>query len=91
VKIIQKQPLPDAGCNGYMQIPHGARVVGIGYENQQLFAYVEQAAWAAGTVYWDVQTVREGESYGDGHQFIGMTDDARNPGAKLFIVGRING
>lgn len=72
-------------------VPFGSKFVAVGYEGDQLFAYAEGQAWGSGQTYWEVQVVREGESFNGGMQFIGIVDDRVNLGAKLFVVGRING
>jgi hypothetical protein len=92
VKCIQKHPLlGSAGSYNSVPLSYGGEFVAVGYENEQLCVYSEGQPWGGSYVYWEVKIVREGESFPDGMQFIGMVDDLTNPGAKLFIVGRING
>jgi hypothetical protein len=81
VKCIQKQALPGIGGFGSLSLSYG----------EQLFAYIEGQPWSGAYVYWEVQVVREGDSYSDGSYFMGMVDDPSAPGQKLFVVGRING
>jgi hypothetical protein len=96
MKTVQKYPLPTAGNGAFnsLALQHGAKVVGIGYDNGWIAMYVEQAEWSSGSVYWEIQVVREGEQFADGMQVLGMAEDPNNPvgyGLKLFVVGRING
>jgi hypothetical protein len=93
VKTIQKHPLPRSGF-GSLALSHGSRIVGVGVEGENPFAYVEQPVGCYTYVHWEVQTVREGDSYADGMQLIGMFDDPGAPvgyAPKLFVVGCING
>jgi hypothetical protein len=92
VKVIQKHALSEGmGSYSSLSLPFGSKFAAVGYEADQLFAYTEGQPWGGSYVYWEVQCVREGESFNDGMQFIGMVDDRMNPGVKLFVVGRING
>ena len=91
MKCIQKQALPGIGGFGSLSLSYGANIVAVGYEDGQLFAYIEGQPWSGAYVYWEVQVVREGDSYADGSYFLGMVDDPSAPGQKLFVVGRING
>jgi hypothetical protein len=94
VKTIQKHPLPSTGTFSSLPLAPGAVVIGAGLDNGQAVVYVESQQWGSGHVYWEIQAVREGESYADGMQVLGMVDDPNMPanvGYKLFVVGRING
>jgi hypothetical protein len=94
VKVIQKHLLPQPGGFGSLCVSPDAKIVGVDHEGEQLFAYIESHASGYGYVYWEVQVVREGESYADGMQYLGMSNDPQSPvqvGGKFFVVGRING
>lgn len=94
MKLIQKRMLPGPGMSSFESLPAGAKVIGVGWDGAQPVMYLEAHEWGSGSVYWEIKVVREGESYGDGFEVIGMFDA---PGTtpdfpqKLFVVGRING
>lgn len=92
MKLISKHSIPAPGCSSSLMLSAGAVVIGSGVEHQTPFVYVEAQEWGASPVYWDVRTVREGESYPDGMVFMAMLDDPHAMhGGKLFLVGRISG
>ena len=93
MKVIQKHHIANSG-NTPLQLAPDANPIGAGLDNGQIMLYVEAPAWASGYVYWDIQIVREGESFADGMKALGTVDDPNMPahvGYKLFIVGRISG
>jgi hypothetical protein len=94
VKVIQKHPLPLVGTHAILSLVPGAVVQGASIDNGQPVLYIESQAWNSACVYWEIQVMREGESYADGMNALGMVDDPNYPansGHKLFVVGRING
>lgn len=93
MKVIQKQALPSPGGYGQLMVPPGGRIVGVTMEMSGAYAHVEGQSWG-GTVYWEVQVVRAGESFPDGMQYLGMFHDINTPleaPQHLYVVGRING
>jgi hypothetical protein len=90
VKCIQKHALPSQGF-GMLSLSFGAKVVAVGYEGGQLFAYVDGQPWGGSYVAMDVQVVREGESFPDSMEFIGMASVPGEPGLTVFVMGKVSG
>jgi hypothetical protein len=94
VKTIQKQLLPHLGGHGSLCLQPGAKIVGINHEGGQIHAYIEGHQSGGGYVYWDVQVVRENDSYSDGMEVLGSFLDPNSPAGYSplhFVIGRING
>jgi len=94
MKFIQKHPLPGQGGCSSLNLQPGSKIVHIGLEGEQAYAYFDGPCSYSAPVYWVVEIVREGQSYGDNTEVMGSFDDPMMPpnsGNRLFVVGRING